>query len=437
MAPAARFPPALLLLLVLAPSPLRATGVALAPAAARSSSAAHTTAAAPWPRVSITDAAFGAVGDNETDNTAAIRAALAFVGAAGGGEVVVPAPGVFKTGPMNLTSNVRLTVEGTLFGIEDARLFPRVADLPSYDDMNPRCHPLVWAVHATNVSVAGHGVINGAGPWWWPTFVNGTARPHLLEAYNVSGLTLLDVTMLNSAFWTLHPVYSRDVVIRGINITTPWCSDYKCANTDGIDVDSTVNVLIEHNYISCGDDHVTVISGAGVKGRAFAMPSRNVTVRYNTLGTGMGLSVGSSVSGGVEDVTYQFNTMTEDARDWGQGMHIKTASARGGYVRNIAYLDNVFNVVSTGTIEIETDYQSGGECNATSCTEIRDIVFRNITSLAGSPGSLSCFPERPCVNVTLENVHILPADGTWSCNNVTGLTVIDVSPPGLEEACAA
>ena len=191
----------------------------VAGAASAASSAAA--AAAPWPRVSVLD--FGAVGDNATDCTGAFRAALAAVAAAGGGEVVVPAPGVFKSGPFNLSSNVRLTVDGTVFGIEDSTLFPRVADLPSYDDMNPRCHPLVWAVGATNVSVFGSGVINGAGPYWWPNFNNDTARPHLMEMYNVTGLEIAGVTMLNSGFWTLHPVYCRNVHIHGINITTPWC----------------------------------------------------------------------------------------------------------------------------------------------------------------------------------------------------------------------
>jgi polygalacturonase len=89
-----------------------------------------------------------------------------------------------------------------------------------------------------------------------------------------------------------------------MTISAPWCQDYGCANTDGIDVDSSSDVVIERNVIDCGDDHVTVISGAGEPGRAFGMPSRNVTVRDNILGTGMGLSIGSSISGGVEGVMY-------------------------------------------------------------------------------------------------------------------------------------
>ena len=41
-------------------------------------------------------------------------------------------------------------------------------------------------------------------------------------------------------------------------------------NGDGIDVDSCQNVLIEHNFINCGDDHVTLLSGVGAAGKAWS-----------------------------------------------------------------------------------------------------------------------------------------------------------------------
>ena len=76
---------------------------------------------------------FGAVGDNRTDNTKAFR--LALLAVKGGGEVLVPGPAataVFRTGPINLTSNVVLRVEGTMRAVEDREAFPQIAVLPSY-----------------------------------------------------------------------------------------------------------------------------------------------------------------------------------------------------------------------------------------------------------------------------------------------------------------
>jgi len=391
-----------------------------------------------WKVVSIAD--YGAIGDNKTDNTEAIRAALRDV--EGGGEVIIPAGGLYKSGVFNLTSNVLLTVLGEVWGIENATEFPMVPGLPSYasPDAMPgnRHHPFVWSVGASNVTIAGTGVLNGGGPYWW--WEQGQSerwsinRPHLVEFNNCTDVVITGVTLRNSAFWTLRPVYSRNVHFHDMAIDAPWCNEGGM-NTDGIDVDSSQNVMIERNHISCGDDHVTVISGAGAAGRAFAMPSKNVTVRDNILGTGMGLSVGSSVSGGVEDVLFQNNVMEERPTDWGLGAHLKTRITYGGYVRNVAWIDNVFNLVTTTSIQIETDYQSSGYCTAENCTEIRDIVFRNFTvhNNAG-PGRLNCYPNRPCINITLENVWI-NTTGKWGCSNVSSGTFINVYPPGLQEAC--
>ena len=194
-------------------------------------------------------------------------------------------------------------------------------------------------------------------------------------------------------------------------------------------------------------DHFTVLAGAGESGRLFNMPSRNITIRDNILGTGMGMSVGSSVSGGVEDVLYTRNTMAEGRYVnastygfWGQGAHIKTRVSYGGYIRNIAYIDNALATVSTQGILVETDYQSGGNCTADTCTEIRDIVFRNFSVAlvggvdGGGPGMIGCFTERPCVNITFENVHV-NTTGRWGCHNLSSGTFLNVTPPGLQESC--
>lgn len=296
-------------------------------------------AALSWTSVSVLD--FGAIGDNATDSSAAFYAALAAVEEAGGGEVVVPAPGLFKTLPLNLTSNTRLTVDGQIWAIEttNATRWPVVGVVKTYASSFPatRFQPFIFAPgpdRTTNISIAGSGEINGAGPFWWckPDGQGGCPnyderRPHLASFHNVSRLEISGVTFRNSAFWTLRPVFCEDVYIHDATITTPWCGGDSPGgpggpNTDGIDVDSSVNVLIERCDISVGDDHVTVLAGAGASGLLWALPSRNVTVRDNVLGTGMGLSVGSSVSGGVSDVLYTRNVMRERAQDWGLGAHI-------------------------------------------------------------------------------------------------------------------
>ena len=126
---------------------------------------------------------FGAKGDNSTVNTKAFRAALASV--AGGGEVVVPAGGCFRTAPVNLTSNVVLRVEGTMRAMEDRSLFPIIEVLPSvghdYDTNGPaRYQPFVSAFGGTNITIAGGGTIDGAGAYWWTRASRQVSDPHLI-----------------------------------------------------------------------------------------------------------------------------------------------------------------------------------------------------------------------------------------------------------------
>lgn len=47
------------------------------------------------------------------------------------------------------------------------------------------------------------------------------------------------ITIKNSPFWTIHPVYCDNVIVRSITI------DSHYPNNDGCDPESTSNVLIE------------------------------------------------------------------------------------------------------------------------------------------------------------------------------------------------
>lgn len=136
-----------------------------------------------------------------------------------------PSPSIFQTGPFNLSSNVILSVEGTLWGVANASAFVRVETPPSYLSSFPswRHHPFVWAPNATNVTIRGTGVLNGGGPYWWSgPEAHADTRPHLIELYNVSGAEVMGVTLHNSAFWTFRPIYCTDVWIHDMRIDTPY-----------------------------------------------------------------------------------------------------------------------------------------------------------------------------------------------------------------------
>ena len=292
-----------------------------------------------------------------------------------GAEVLIP-KGNFISAPINITSNIIFRVNGHLKAMKDSSRYPPVSLLPSYNydlDLGHfstnssghlRHHPFIWSVNATNITICGSGIIDGSGSYWLERYHNKTlnkfGRPHLMEINGGKDITIGEkntdgsnsrLTLLNSGFWTLHPIYCNNVHIHNINIIASHCNTWnnKCnPNIDGIDIDSSTNVLIENNHISVGDDHVTILSGGGDAGRKYNMPSKNITVKNNILGTGMGLSIGSSVSGGIEDVLYYNNTMNETRMQWGQGAHIKTRVGIGGYIRNIVWDSNTYYNTGSG-----------------------------------------------------------------------------------------
>lgn len=57
---------------------------------------------------------------------------------------------------------------------------------------------------------------------------NEIERPYLLELYNCTDVEVADVTLRDSATWTLHPVYSARVHIHHVTIDAPASSP----NTD-------------------------------------------------------------------------------------------------------------------------------------------------------------------------------------------------------------
>eukprot|EP01102_Stenamoeba_stenopodia_P008700 TRINITY_DN2528_c0_g1_i1.p1 TRINITY_DN2528_c0_g1~~TRINITY_DN2528_c0_g1_i1.p1 ORF type:complete len:328 (-),score=75.42 TRINITY_DN2528_c0_g1_i1:574-1521(-) len=242
---------------------------------------------------------YGAVGDGTTKDTDAVASAFQAAESNDGGIVYFPA-GSYLVGSFNMTNDTTLFVDegATLLGSTDPNDYPVIPPLPSYgtgrDIPGPRYASLVHGQNLTNVAIQGHGVIDGQGAPWYELFMNGSllhSRPSVVELMWTTNLQMQNITILNSPFWTVHPVYCDNVLIDNITIVNP----NDAPNTDGVDPDSSTNVLITNSYISCGDDCIAVKSGLNQFGIDYAHPSINVTIANNRFGYGMGLSIGSGL----------------------------------------------------------------------------------------------------------------------------------------------
>jgi polygalacturonase len=161
-------------------------------------------------------------------------------------------------------------------------------------------------------------------------------------------LTIKDIMMVDSPYWTLHPIYCSRVLIRDVTITSSALSPLSQdavgegggswgPNTDGIDPDSCSDVVIE-NYVYCGgDDAIAIKSGWNYAGIEFGMPSRNIFVRNASSGCRGGFTIGSEMSGGVENVTFRDCTSTGES-----GIRISSELGRGGYVRDVSFENMAF-----------------------------------------------------------------------------------------------
>lgn len=237
---------------------------------------------------------FGALGNGTADDTAAIQAAIDACTSAGGGRVILPGGRTFRSGALILRSHMELHLEmgAVLQGsdrLSDYQLFggsaPVRMDVPSYENCEyagTPTHYFLYARGCEDLAITGPGRIDGneeifygeASRW----HIDGSFYPRapLLFLENVSRLTIKEVTLSGSAFWTVHMVGCRDVLIDGIRIL----NNLKMANCDGIDPDHCQNVRIANCHIECADDCIVF------KNTAHAMrygPCENITVTNCTL----------------------------------------------------------------------------------------------------------------------------------------------------------
>ncbi|KAF9600166.1 hypothetical protein IFM89_004990 [Coptis chinensis] len=388
--------------------------------------------------VSITE--FGAVGDGATLNTKAFQNAIFYLQSfadKGGAQLFVPA-GRWLTGSFELISHLTLLLDkkAVILGSENSSHWPVDDPLPSYgrgrELPGGRHRSLIHGHNLTDVIITGdNGTIDGQGSVWWNWFRNQSlnyTRPHLVEMRNSTGVVISNLTFLNSPFWTIHPVYCSRVLVQNVTILAPLDSP----NTDGIDPDSSDDVCIEDCYISTGDDIIAIKSGWDEYGISYARPSSNITIRRvaGVAGLGAGLAIGSEMSGGVsivhaEDLQF-FNSSN--------GIRIKTAPGRGGYIRNV-YISNVTMTDVKIAIRITGQYGEHPDefydPNALPIVDmitIKDVVGTNI----GRAGLLEGIEGDNFLNICLSNITLtVTKKSPWNCSFIQGYSSL-VSPRTCE-----
>lgn len=201
---------------------------------------------------------YGATGDGKTDDAQAIQQAINACSEAGGGTVVVPAGRTFLCSPFKLASFVELHLEpnSCLLANPDEQCYTESA----FGENRGEGMKWISGENLKNVSITGTGTIDGNGVAFMGKELDDSyelkpvtdfdPRPHVLTLTAAEKLIIRDITIRNSAYWTVHLIGCRDAVIEGISIL----NNLKIRNGDGIDLDHSRDVRIANCFIESGDD---------------------------------------------------------------------------------------------------------------------------------------------------------------------------------------
>ena len=219
------------------------------------------------------------MGSNEVQ-TQKVQAVIDRCAKEGGGVVVVP-QGTVITGALFFKPGTHLHVRegGTLKGSD------RIADYPIATTRieGETCKYFVALVNADGLdgfTISGKGTIDGNGLSYWQEFwirrkwnpqcTNKDAqRPRLTYISNSKNVTIQDVHLINSPFWTNHVYKSDHVRYIDCYIYAPteniWAPEPKRGgpSTDAIDIDVCTDVMVHGCFMHVNDDAVVLKGGKG------------------------------------------------------------------------------------------------------------------------------------------------------------------------------
>lgn len=275
----------------------------------------------------------------------------------GGGKVIIPR-GKWHTGRITLLSNVNLEIE------EGAELYfsGEVEDYrPAVFTRNEGIEVMslgacIYANGQRNIAITGKGkligpakggsvrkqimtkdVIENVVAHTTPVVQrvyeghngNFIFPPMFISPINCSNVLIEGISLENTAFWNVVPVYCDSVIIRGITVHS-----VGIPRGDGIDIESSRNVLIEYCTLSTGDDAFTIKAGRGYDGLRVNRPTENVVVRNGLVLEGHGgITCGSETASMIRNL-YVHDCVFENARS---AVRFKTRRPRGGGGENLFY----------------------------------------------------------------------------------------------------
>ena len=226
----------------------------------------------------VTD--YGVDGYSTEVQTKKLQAVIDRAAQEGGGVIVIPR-GTFISGSLFFKPKTHLKLEegGELQGATRVKHFAVVKTRMEGQTLDYFA-ALVNADGVDGFTITGPGTINGNGQPFWEEFwirrkINKNCtnleamRPRNVYISNSKNVTVQDVKIINSPFWTNHLYRCENVRYLGCFIyaptenITPVDPKRGAPSSDAIDLDVCKNVLIHGCYMHVNDDAVVLKGGKG------------------------------------------------------------------------------------------------------------------------------------------------------------------------------
>ncbi len=246
--------------------------------------------------------------------------------------------------------------------------------------------------------------------------------PMFFAPVQCTNVLLEGVEFEEPLFWNITPVYCDSVIIRGCAVNSYG------GRTDGIDIESTRNVLIEYCTLACGDDCFTLKAGRAEDGLRVNRPTENVVIRYCLAERGPGgVTFGSETAGMIRKV-YMHDCVFTSPKN---GFYFKSRRNRGGGGEDLAFRRiRMLNPGRAFYFDLLGSTMYVGEL--ANRLPIRDITpltpcYRNITMdqvLVESCKELILLkgiPESPIENLTITHLEATARERDLKVQDVLGL----------------
>nr|BAB32923.1 endopolygalacturonase [Alternaria citri] len=258
-------------------------------------------------------------------------------------------------------------------------------------------------------------VLNGDGARWWDGKGGngGKTKPKFFSAHKLTDSTITGITIKNPPVQVVSINGCDGLTITDMTIdASDGDKDEQGHNTDGFDIGSSNNVIIDGAKVYNQDDCVAVNSGT------------EITFKNGLCSGGHGLSIGSV--GGRDDntvdtVTFSNSEVTKSVN----GVRVKAKVGTTGKINKVTYDDITLSEISKYGVLIEQNYYGGDlHGDADTGVPITALTLDNVTGGVSSSGYdvvVTC-GKGSCTGWTWTGVDVTGGKTYDKCSNVPSVT---------------